>query len=115
MTEKEFVIWLHGFLEISGAKTLDENQLQVIKDHLSTFFIKITPEIKEKEQKQYNWSLKIAELEKLIKDRQDKPYPVYPIMPQYPMVPTYPTVSPDVIYCSDDTNKPPPKTPQTYC
>jgi len=31
MTEKEFVIWLHGFLEISGVKTLDENQLQVSK------------------------------------------------------------------------------------
>ena len=99
MTEKEFIIWLHGFLEISGAKSLDENQLQVIKDHLSTFFIKITPEKKEKGQD--NWSQKIAELEKLIKDQQDKPYPIYPIMPQYPLVPTYPSVGPDVIqtYC----------------
>lgn len=44
MTEKEFVIWLHGFLEISGAKTLDENQLQVIKNHLITFFVKVTPD-----------------------------------------------------------------------
>ena len=97
MTEKEFIIWLHGFLEISGDKTLDENQLQVIKDHLSTFFIKITPERKE------------------IKDQQDKPYPIYPVIPQYPTVPIYPTVNPDVIYCSDNTGAPPPKTPQTYC
>lgn len=115
MTEKEFVIWLHGFLEISGAKTLDENQLQVIKYHLSTFFIKITPERKEKEQKQDNWSKKIADLEKFIKDQQDKPYPIYPVIPQYPIVPIYPSVGHDVIYCSDNTGTPLPKTPQTYC
>jgi hypothetical protein len=48
MTEKEFVIWLHGFLEISGATSLDEKQLQVIKDHLNTFFTKVTPNREKK-------------------------------------------------------------------
>jgi hypothetical protein len=44
MTEKDFVVWLHGYLEISGAKTLGEQELQVIKDHLNKFFIKVTPD-----------------------------------------------------------------------
>lgn len=115
MTEKEFVIWLHGFLEISEAKTLNEQQLQVVKDHLETFFIKVTPDRKEKEQNDF-W-LKIKELEKTLKDQQYKPYPT---MPQYPvpcnpLVPTYPTVGPDVIYCGDDTTSPPPNLGKTYC
>jgi hypothetical protein len=44
MTEKDFVVWLHGYLEISGVKTLGEQELQVIKDHLNKFFIKVTPD-----------------------------------------------------------------------
>jgi hypothetical protein len=44
MTEQQFIIWLHGYLEISGAKELGEKELQVIKDHLNEFFIKKTPE-----------------------------------------------------------------------
>lgn len=38
MTEKAFILWLHGFFEISNAKTLDENQVTIIKDHLKLFF-----------------------------------------------------------------------------
>jgi hypothetical protein len=44
MNEKEFIMWLHGYLEISGATTLGEKELQVIKDHLNEFFVKVTPE-----------------------------------------------------------------------
>jgi len=44
MTEKEFIVWLHGYLEISGAKTLGEKELQVIRDHLDKFFVKVTPD-----------------------------------------------------------------------
>lgn len=44
MTEKEFVIWLHGYLEIENPKSINEKQTQVIKDHLDTFFKKVTPD-----------------------------------------------------------------------
>jgi hypothetical protein len=43
MTEKDFILWLHGFFEISNATTLDENQVKIIKDHLGLFFQKVTP------------------------------------------------------------------------
>jgi len=38
-----FVYWLKGFFEISDAKTLDEKQVQIIKDHLNLVFNKVTP------------------------------------------------------------------------
>jgi hypothetical protein len=44
MDEKQFIVWLHGYLEISGAKTLGEKELKVIKDHLNEFFVKVTPD-----------------------------------------------------------------------
>jgi len=44
MTHEQFVVWLHGFFEISDAKTLNEKQTQVIKDHLDLFFDKQTPD-----------------------------------------------------------------------
>ena len=44
MTHEQFIMWLHGFLEISEAKTLNEKQLQIIKDHLEVFFTKVTPD-----------------------------------------------------------------------
>lgn len=47
MTHEQFVIWLHGYLEISDAKTLGEKELLVIKDHLEKFFIKVTPDRKD--------------------------------------------------------------------
>ncbi|SRR3990167_3048198 len=46
MNERDFLYWLQGFLEISGTKTLDENQIQIIKDHLNVVFEKITPDYK---------------------------------------------------------------------
>lgn len=47
MTHEQFCIWLHGYLEISGAKTLGEEEVQVIKDHLGLFFDKQTPNREE--------------------------------------------------------------------
>jgi hypothetical protein len=44
MNEREFVLWLHGFFEISEAKELSEKQVQIIKDHLNLFFKKQTPD-----------------------------------------------------------------------
>lgn len=44
MTHEQFVVWLHGFFEISDAKELNEKQVQVIKDHLDLFFKKESPD-----------------------------------------------------------------------
>jgi hypothetical protein len=44
MNYEQFAIWLHGFLEISNAETIDKNQTQIIKDHLALLFDKKTPD-----------------------------------------------------------------------
>ena len=43
MTHEQFVIWLHGYLEITGTRSIEGKELQVIKDHLALFFDKVTP------------------------------------------------------------------------
>ncbi len=43
MNEREFCYWLQGLLELSDVKTLDENQVKMIKDHLQLVFNKVTP------------------------------------------------------------------------
>lgn len=40
---KAFVYWLQGFLELSGATTLNEQQVQVVKEHLALVMTKTTP------------------------------------------------------------------------
>lgn len=35
MKENEFVFWLRGFFELSGATTLDETQVKIIKEHIA--------------------------------------------------------------------------------
>jgi hypothetical protein len=118
MTEKEFVIWLHGFLEISGVKTLDENQLQVIKDHLNVFFTKITPD----REKQKNTD-SLADLKKLAEERSHEqrkmrtPLPPLCPPPNWPIIPKVPGNTPlnhPEIWCSDNTFAQHPKN-ETYC
>lgn len=43
MNERDFIYWLQGFLEVSKAITLDEKQVQIIKDHIKQVVIKVTP------------------------------------------------------------------------
>jgi hypothetical protein len=45
MSPENFVYWLNGFFEISGNKTLTEEQVQVLKDHLKLVLTKKTPDI----------------------------------------------------------------------
>ncbi len=45
MSPENFVYWLNGFFEISGNKTLTEEQVQVLKDHLKLVLTKRTPDI----------------------------------------------------------------------
>jgi hypothetical protein len=44
MNYEQFAIWLHGFLEITNAETIDKQQTQIIKDHLALLFEKRTPD-----------------------------------------------------------------------
>lgn len=43
MNERDFIYWLNGFLELSGATTLDERQVQEIRNHISLVMQKQTP------------------------------------------------------------------------
>jgi hypothetical protein len=45
MTPENFVYWLQGMLESDKVKTLDEADVQMIKDHLKLVFTKVTPNI----------------------------------------------------------------------
>lgn len=44
MTKDEFILWLHGFFEISNAKTLNEEQTALIRGEVEKFFHKATPD-----------------------------------------------------------------------
>lgn len=43
MKENEFVFWLRGFFELSGATTLDKQQVKIIKEHIDLVLTKVTP------------------------------------------------------------------------
>jgi hypothetical protein len=104
MNEKEFIMWLHGYLEISGANTLGEKELQVIKDHLKEFFVKVTPE-----------------RHKTPKDKSVPDPSRGPLIPINPYVPNYipPNVDPNRIICQEPAfttdNGIPPPSPRTIC
>lgn len=43
MTERDFVYWLQGYLEISGSNVITAEQLMIIKDHIKLVMTKVTP------------------------------------------------------------------------
>lgn len=43
MSPDSFCYWLNGFFEISGQSELTPQQVQIIKDHLTLVFNKVTP------------------------------------------------------------------------
>lgn len=43
MDSNSFVYWLNGFFELSGATALNEQQVQVIKEHIALVMTKVTP------------------------------------------------------------------------
>lgn len=43
MSERDFIYWLNGFLENGEPKTLNEEQLKTIRDHLKLVAVKVTP------------------------------------------------------------------------
>ena len=44
MTERDFVYWLQGYMELSGSGELTKEQVQIIKDHIKLVLEKKTPE-----------------------------------------------------------------------
>lgn len=42
MTPDQFCYWLQGYFEISGSTKLNKEQVDVIKEHLSLVFNKVT-------------------------------------------------------------------------
>lgn len=44
MSERDFIYWLQGFLELSEVKAMDEKQVQIVKDHLKLVMFKTTPD-----------------------------------------------------------------------
>ncbi len=112
MKERDFITWLHGFFEISGAKTLDEKQVQVIKDHLHEFFIKVTP---DRNQDDNNEKIKLdikklqEQLDKIEREDRNIRNPCHIMPPSIPL-PTYHTPEPTYPWtstCTDTTSVPP--------
>ncbi len=44
MNAENFVYWLQGFLEVSGAEELNNHQLRIVRDHIKLVLDKRTPE-----------------------------------------------------------------------
>lgn len=44
MTERDFIYWLNGFLELANPNTLNSTQVQIIKDHINLVMKKETPD-----------------------------------------------------------------------
>ena len=82
MNYEQFAIWLHGFLEISNAESIDQTQTQIIKDHLALLF------------------------EKKTLDRSEEEFPVVPLRYHYPQYyPVEPSISDAFkITCDVDLN-----------
>ena len=43
MTAEQLTYWLQGFFELSGATTLNEEQVKILKEHLGLVVKKVTP------------------------------------------------------------------------
>ena len=43
MNHDQFTYWLQGFVEMNGGKDPTKEQWRMIKDHLQTCFVKVTP------------------------------------------------------------------------
>lgn len=44
MTAEQFTYWLNGFFELSGATTLNEQQVKIVRDHIALVMKKETPQ-----------------------------------------------------------------------
>ena len=49
MAQEAFVIWLKGYVDISNPLYVNEQQWQIIKDHLQLVFTKVTPSYEDED------------------------------------------------------------------
>lgn len=112
MNYEQFAIWLHGFLEISNAETINKEQTQIIKDHLALLFEKKTPDRNKKKEEKTDLQILEEKFRQIEEQNKDKfpPYPPFaPMpMPQQPAYPHWQWVPPEPVYCKDTTATPPP-------
>lgn len=51
MTSRDFAYWLQGFLEVSKATELNEEQTKLVRDHLAMVFVhEIDPSFGDKDK-----------------------------------------------------------------
>lgn len=120
MNYEQFAIWLHGFLEISNAETINKEQTQIIKDHLALLFEKKTPDRQKKEETDMDRIQKhIKRLQEEMRknriDHDDYPTPPPYIPPPKPAYPNWQWVPPEPVYCKDSTASPPLDLGTTVC
>lgn len=112
MNYEQFAIWLHGFLEISNAETINKEQTQIIKDHLALLFEKKTPDRSKKGEKTDLEVLQLEVLQEKIKEIEEQNKDKFPPYPPYAPVPmpSYPNwdkwLLPEKILCKDTTATP---------
>ena len=54
MAQEAFVIWLKGYVDISNPLYVNEQQWQIIKDHLQLVFTKVTPSYEDEDDETEN-------------------------------------------------------------
>ena len=115
MNYEQFAIWLHGFLEISNAETIDKNQTQIIKDNLALLFEKKTPDRSKNKDADVFEEFKKREVENW---KKQNPNPLYPAPPLYVPIPApaYPGFDPYKITCDQEgTGTPLQQLPTSVC
>jgi hypothetical protein len=50
MEPRDFCYWLQGLLEAGKVVTLDADQVQMVREHLQTVFVKVTPPTQTKQE-----------------------------------------------------------------
>lgn len=51
----QFVMWLHGYLEIENPQWIDEFQTKLIKEKLEGLFVKVTPDRTPQKRDSKEW------------------------------------------------------------
>lgn len=77
MTSRDFVYWLQGCFEIADLKTLNEEQTQMIKNHLNMVFVhEIDPSMGDEKHQE-----DLQKLHDLLKPKEEGSAPKPPRIP----------------------------------
>lgn len=84
MSANHFISWLQGFIEISNDSTVDQNQWNLIKEHLQLVFEKVTSELDPNDPPQEDSTSESTNINDIIeaieraKEREDVIWPGVP-------------------------------------